>query len=506
MTRDWNELERWDRAYYMHGLQAESELDITAVDATEDNYLVLADGTRLLDFMSQLISDNMGHRHPAIHGALAEAMERYGHVTYTMANEYRARAAKLVIADILGGEGWAGRLRVLPSGTEATESCITMARLYTGRSVILTQAHSFHGMTVGATMMRGYRNNISTDEGFAGVADVPGWPPHGYIPIPPPEHEDWQGTGPLPSLEATEHIVRAIGPENIAAVISEPMFGAGGTFPHTDYMPGLRALCDRYGFLWIDDEVICGFGRLGEWFGYMHWPGVKPDLMAAGKGINGSALPVGAVIASETIADYFEKARWWTGSTWDGHPLVCATIVGNLEYMLAHDIMQQVRQRGAYLKDPTGRAEGEAPLHRPRFRSRPLLHGRPGGRERRGHRGGGPLLGLHRRSRLAPQRHRRGREREARRLPRRLLAQHDQARAALHHHAGGDRHGCGCARRRAHGNRRALRPLRARPAYGMASMVGSDGIRSSQCCFERLKMWTFGTSWSRCVMVPTRTP
>ena len=376
MTRDWNELERWDRAYYLHGLQAEDELSITAVDSTDGNYLTLADGTRLLDFMSQLISDNLGHRHPAIHGALAEAMERYGHVTYTMANEYRARAAKLVIEDILGQEGWAGRLRVLPSGTEATESCITMARLYTGRSVILTQAHSFHGMTVGATMMRGYRNNISTDDGFADVADVPGWPPHGYIPIPPPEHEDWQANGRLPSLEATEHIVRAVGPENIAAVISEPMFGAGGTLPHTDYLPGLRALCDKYGFLWIDDEVITGFGRLGEWFGYMHWPGVKPDLMAAGKGINGSALPVGAVIASAPIADFFEKARWWTGSTWDGHPLICATIVGNLEYMLANDIMQQVRQRGAYLKDRLDALKRGASLRRPRVGARALLHAR----------------------------------------------------------------------------------------------------------------------------------
>ena len=90
MTRDWDELERWDRAYYLHGLQAEAEHSFTGVDATDGNYLVLADGTRLLDFMSQLISDNLGHRHPAIHGALAEAMERYGHVTYTMANEYRA--------------------------------------------------------------------------------------------------------------------------------------------------------------------------------------------------------------------------------------------------------------------------------------------------------------------------------------------------------------------------------------------------------------------------------
>ena len=351
MARDWKTLESWDRQYYLHGLQAAEEHVFTAVDSVDGNYIHLADGSRLLDFQSQLISDNMGHRHPAIHGELTRAMERYGHVYFGMANEYRARAAKLVIEDILGNEGWAGRLRVFASGTDAVECCINMARLYTGRSVVLTQAHSFHGMTQGATMMRGYRNNLSPKGDFGRVRDVPGFPPHGYIPIPPPEPEDWDGSGRLPSITATEHIVKAIGAENIAAVITEPMLGGGGTYPHKEYMRGLKALCDTHGFLWIDDEVITGFGRLGEWFGYMHDPDIKPDLLAAGKGINSCALPVGAVIASNEIADFFEGARWWSGSTWDGHPLVCATIVGNLEYMLANDIMQQVRQRGAYLND-----------------------------------------------------------------------------------------------------------------------------------------------------------
>ena len=351
MTRDWQTLETWDRAYYLHGLQAESEHVFSAIDSMDGNYFTLADGTRLLDFQSQLISDSMGHRHPAIHAELTRAMERYGHAFFGFANEYRARAAKLIVEDVLENEEWPGRVRVFASGTDAVECCINMARLYTGRSVILTQAHSFHGMTMGSTMLRGYRNNISPKGKFDAVQDIPGFPPHGYIPIPPPEHEDWTGKGALPSLEATEHIIRAIGPENIAAVITEPMLGGGGTFPHDDYMPGLVGLARKHGFLWIDDEVITGFGRLGEWFGYQHWPGIEPDLLAAGKGINGSALPVGAVIASKDVADHFEAARWWSGSTWDGHPLVCATIVGNLEHMLGIDILQQVRQRGAYLKE-----------------------------------------------------------------------------------------------------------------------------------------------------------
>lgn len=351
MTRDWQQLERWDRAYYLHGLQAQSEHTFTAVDSMDGNYFTLPDGTRLLDFQSQLISDSMGHRHPAIHRELARAMERYGHAFFGFANEYRARAAKLIIEDLLAGEDWPGRVRVFASGTDAVECCINMARLYTGRTVVLTQAHSFHGMTMGSTMLRGYRNNLSPAGGFDRVQDVPGFPPQGYIPIPAPEPEDWSGAGRLPSLEATEQILRAIGAENIAAVITEPMLGGGGTFPHEAYTAGLHALCRKYGFLWIDDEVICGVGRLGEWFGYMHWPGVAPDLIAAGKGINGSALPVGVVIASQAISEHFEAARWWSGSTWDGHPLVCATIVGNLEYMLANNTLQNVRQLGAYLKE-----------------------------------------------------------------------------------------------------------------------------------------------------------
>ena len=90
-------------------------------------------------------------------------MERYGHVFFGMATDYRARAAKLVVKDILGApDSWAGRLRLLSSGTEGVENAITMARLYTGRPLILTQAHSYHGLVPGATMLRGYRGQLSS--------------------------------------------------------------------------------------------------------------------------------------------------------------------------------------------------------------------------------------------------------------------------------------------------------------------------------------------------------
>lgn len=349
---NWAEIEDWDRRYYLHNVQGRDDYAFNAVASMDGNYFTMADGRRLLDFQSQLISDSMGHRHPGAFNELNRAMERYGHAYFGMANAYRARAAKLVIEDILGGEaGWASRFRMLSSGTEAVEVAINMARLYTGRPVILTQAHSFHGVTVGASMLRGYRNNATPSDAPTEIRDVPGFPMAGYIPIPPPEFEDFTTNGDLPSLVATEHIIRAVGPQNIAAVITEPMFGAAGLAAHHDYLPSLRALSLKHDFLWIDDEVLCGFGRLGDWFGYQHYPGIAPDLMAVGKSINGAALPVGGIVAGKAIAEFFDAARWWSGSTWDGHPLVCATIVGNLQFMLDNDVLSTIRARSVYLKD-----------------------------------------------------------------------------------------------------------------------------------------------------------
>lgn len=349
---DWGTIEKWDRSYYLHNTTAAAEYAFLAVDRQDGNEIILADGTRLIDFQSQLISDSLGHRNPGIYDEIRRALDRYGHVFFGMANEYRARAAKLVIEDVLGSSTprWAARLRVLASGTEAVENAITMARLYTGRQIILTQAHSFHGLTVGASMLRGYRNNVTPAGEPNVVRDVPGFPANGYIPIPPPERQDWKGNHRLPSLEATEAILRAVGPENVAAIITEPMFGAGGLATHQAYLKGIYDLTRKYGLLWIDDEVLCGFGRLGEWFGYQLTPGIHPDLMAVGKAINGSALPVGAVVVGDNVAKFLEGARWWSGSTWDGHPIVCASIVGALETMLREDMLTQVRAKGVIVK------------------------------------------------------------------------------------------------------------------------------------------------------------
>ena len=367
---DWEQMEAWDRAYYLHNVQGAEEHVWNGVAYQEGNYLYMVDGSRLLDCQSQLISDNLGHRHPRVVAGLKEALERYGHVYFGMATDYRARAAKLIVDDLLGVDGWAGRVRILPSGSDAVDVALTMARVYTGRPVVLTQQHSFHGLTAGAgTRVRGYNNQLSSATSPHDVRDVPGGELPTFRTIPAPEHEDFDGVNGLPSIDALEQTIAEVGAANVAAVITETMLGVAGIMSHDDYIPAVRELTRKHGILWIDDEVICGFGRLGKWFSYQLYDGVLPDLMPIGKGMNGCILPVGGVVASREIAEVFERDRWYSGSTWDGHPLVCATIVANIEAMIDEDVVEHGAEMGVRLRE--GLEE---------FRSRHPSIGRIGGR------------------------------------------------------------------------------------------------------------------------------
>jgi len=183
------------------------------------------------------------------------------------------------------------------------------------------------------------------------VRDVPGGELPTFRTIPAPEHEDFDAANGLPSIEALERTIAEVGPENVAAVVTETMLGVGGIMGHDDYIPAVRELTRRHGILWVDDEVICGFGRLGKWFSYQLYDGVVPDLMPIGKGMNGCILPVGGVVASSELADVFERDRWYSGSTWDGHPLVCATIVANIEAMIDEAAVDHGAEMGKRLRD-----------------------------------------------------------------------------------------------------------------------------------------------------------
>jgi taurine--2-oxoglutarate transaminase len=146
-----------------------------------------------------------------------------------------------------------------------------------------------------------------------------------------------------------EEIIQMEGPSNIAAVMVEGITGSNGLLvPPDDYYPKLRALCDKYGILLIDDEVMCGFGRTGKWLATQHY-GVKPDIVSCAKGLTSGYLPLGAVIVSDAIADYFENHMLWGGLTYSGHPVCCAAAVANLSVYEEENIFANVERQGRYL-------------------------------------------------------------------------------------------------------------------------------------------------------------
>jgi taurine--2-oxoglutarate transaminase len=358
---DWELVRAWDAEYYAHVFVSADEYEHRAVARADGDFLELADGTRLLDFTSGLLCANAGHRNERIRQAIVDALDRYGFVWEGWSTDYRARAARLIVEDMLGPDEWAGRVRFTSSGSEAIELALLLAKLVTGRPNVISRDFAYHGWTHGALSLmglpgsRGILASADSDE-IRRPAGIP-MPGVHFAPAPycfscPIGHTYpacKRGGKRLACIDATEHLIRTLGPDTIAAVVAEPIFGVGMFHPPQEYLPQLRELTRDYGILWIDDEVMTGFGRTGKTFGYQHAPGVTPDLLAVGKGMVSGALPAGGVVMSREIARALEGYRWETVSTFSGHPIVMAAVVANLEWLLEERIPERAAELGTYL-------------------------------------------------------------------------------------------------------------------------------------------------------------
>lgn len=357
---NWDEIQEWDQKYVFHVLATKEEYQTMSVESAEGCYVTLADGRRIFDFANQLVCVNMGHRHPKIVEAIKQAADKFGYVWEGMTTEYRSRAAKLIMEDMEVGQ-WAGRIRFLATGTEAVENMVLFAKLYTGRRNIVTRSYDYHGWTnalSGANGVRGYRSSLASGSGEPVIRDVPDSPSPNYHYAPPPQcyrcpigHtypncKDAKGT--LACVRATEHVIRTIGTETVAGFLTEPAQGAGMIHPPPEYFPQIREMTQRLGVLWLDDEVMTGFGRLGEWFAYKVY-NVTPDIMSVAKGISSSALPAAGVVLSKDVAAFFDNWRFSTMSTFGSHPLAMAAVAANLEAMIEENVLERVRELGAYL-------------------------------------------------------------------------------------------------------------------------------------------------------------
>ena len=358
---DWDKIIQWDREYCFHIERALSEWSPIPISKCEGAYIIDAKGNKILDFLSGLISVNAGQRNPKIVEAIKDSLNDYGYLWEFFTTPYKAEAAKLIVKDILGKDEWPGRVHFVGSGSEANEEALQIAKLYTNRPYIITREYSYHGWTEGAgacSRIRYWRGSLSSPEGNE-YRPVPGFPVSGYFPAPAPfcyrcpygykGPEQCQVNGQVACLNELEHLILSLGPENVAAVITEIVCGGSLVVSPVEWVKGLRSLTKKYGILLIDDEVMSGFGRTGKWFCYQHY-GITPDIMTTAKGIVSSHLPAAGVVVSKEIAEFFDKFRWWHAVTFSSHPVSMAAVVANLHYMIEEDLPRRAEESGRHLE------------------------------------------------------------------------------------------------------------------------------------------------------------
>jgi taurine---2-oxoglutarate transaminase len=296
------------------------------------------DDNRWLDFSSQLINLNVGHQHPKVLEAIKKQVDELCFAGPGFATEPRGALGKK-LSEVTG----LAKSFFTLGGAEANENAMKIARLFTGRDKIITRYRSYHGATMGAMTASGDPRRWPVEPGIPGI--VRAFDPYCYRCPFGQEVESCARE----CVSHIEEIIQMEGPSNIAAIMVEGITGSNGLLvPPDDYYPRLRALCDKYGILLIDDEVMCGFGRTGKWLATQHY-GVKPDIVTCAKGLTSGYLPLGAVIVSETIANYFENHMLWGGLTYSGHPVCCAAAVANLAVYEEEQIFANVELEGRYL-------------------------------------------------------------------------------------------------------------------------------------------------------------
>ncbi|KAI9449995.1 acetylornithine transaminase [Russula earlei] len=313
-----------------------------AVKHAEGVYLYDYEGKRYIDFSSGLINVNIGHGNQRVTEAVVKQMQEVSYVTPSCVTKARGDLGKK-LAEITPGNLQKTLFTVC--GATAIENAIKLARLYTGRHKIITRYRAFHGSSYGAMTAGGDPRKLAADAQQA--------PNFVHVEDPYCYRCPWGKEITSCSRECVSHIERVIefeGPENVAAILMEGESGSSGCIKYPpDYLQKIRALCDKHGILLIADEVMSGFGRTGAWFACdVH--GVVPDMIATAKGITAGYLPLGALIVTDTIANYFNDKVLWLGLTYSAHPVACAAGVEVLKIYEDENLIENAATMGKYVE------------------------------------------------------------------------------------------------------------------------------------------------------------
>ncbi|MEF7615787.1 aspartate aminotransferase family protein [Aquincola sp. MAHUQ-54] len=351
-TREWQAA---DAAHFLHpftDFQSLAKKGSRIITKADNIYLTDSDGHRILDAMSGLWCVNVGYGQQALIDAATRQLKE---LPFYNAFFQTATPPAIELAELLSEVTPPQFSRVFfsGSGSEGNDTVVRMVRRYWDilghpqRSVIISRNNAYHGSTMAGASLGG----------------MSGMHAQGGLPIPGIEHIEqpyWFANGGDLGRDEfgrvaagwLEQKILAVGPDKVAAFIGEPVQGAGGVIvPPDTYWPEIQRICDKYGVLLVSDEVICGFGRTGHWFGCERF-GTRPDLMTFAKGVTSGYVPLGGVMVGDRIAKVLieQGGEFEHGYTYSGHPVSCAVALANIRLIQELKLVERVRDdTGPYL-------------------------------------------------------------------------------------------------------------------------------------------------------------
>ncbi len=354
---DTRAIQELDGAHYLHAFtdnQALAKKGARVIVKGEGIYIWDSEGKRLLDGMSGLWCMNVGYGRKSIADAVYVQMQELPYYN-SFFQTTNVPAAKLAAKLVEISPPHFNHVFFTGSGSESNDTNLKFVRRYwdvlgqKDRNIIISRHNGYHGSTIAASTLGGMSGMHEQQVGLS-IPNV--------VHIGQPYYaEGGKGmTEEAFGLEAASWLEKKIlelGAERVAAFIGEPVQGAGGVIiPPSTYWPEIQRICDKYGILLIADEVICGFGRLGTWFGSEYF-GIKPDLITFAKGVTSGYIPLGGVLVGDRVAKVVieQGGEFNHGFTYSGHPVACAAALENIRIIQEEKLVEKVNQEtGPYLK------------------------------------------------------------------------------------------------------------------------------------------------------------
>jgi taurine---2-oxoglutarate transaminase len=325
--------------YTLFSWSKQSGLNPIAVQYAKGVYLYDYDGKPYLDFSSGLMNVNIGHGNQRVTNAVVRQMQEVAYVTPSCVTKVRGELGKK-LAEICPGD--LNKAFFTLCGATSIENAIKLARLYTGRHKILTRYQSYHGSSYGAMSASGDPRRLPMDAQQS--------PNFVHFDLPYAYRYEYGEENLLKDAVASlERIIAYEGPNNIAAILLEGESGSSGCLKYpVGYLKAVREICNRQGILLIADEVMSGFGRTGEWFGFQNH-GIIPDMICMAKGLTCGYLPFGCLMVSDKIASKFNDQVLPLGLTYSAHPVSCAAALETLQIYEDEGLIENTREMSKYL-------------------------------------------------------------------------------------------------------------------------------------------------------------